>query len=108
MATPMLVLPIERIFKPSGRNHRGIADDRALDPLLADLVLQDLGPERKFGAAPFFQADDWTYVPDIEPFDVARDWPRPVLQALSSGEAIGRAADARACEILLALRNSLA
>lgn len=108
MATPMLVLPIERIFKPAGQYHRGVADDRALDPALAELVVRHLGTGRTFGAAPFFQPDEWTYVPEIEPFEVGRDWPQRALHALQPGESARRAADAPASEVLLALRNALA
>lgn len=108
MATPMLVLPIERIFKPAGQQHHGVADDRPLDPILADRILHHLGNGRAFGDAPFFLRDAWSYVPTTAPFQVAQDWPPPVLQALGSPEAFEAAARAPSRQVLLALRNALA
>lgn len=108
MATPMLVLPIERIFKPAGGNHHGVADDRDLDSKLADLVIAQFGVGRTFGAAPFFEPGQWAYVPETDPFNVARDWPRDALDALGSHEASEGAALAPTAQVLLALRNALA
>jgi hypothetical protein len=107
MATPMLVLPMERLFKPARPNHRGVADDRELDPHLAKLVVADLGPGKAFGAAPFFELDTWAYVPAIDPFDVARDWPRRALDPLAGQRALQAASEAPARDVLLALRNAL-
>lgn len=108
MATPMIVLPIERIFKPARPHHEGLADDRELDPQLTDLVSTWLAKDAPFGAAPFFEPDVWSYVPSIDPFDVARDWPQRALDALGSSTASQVAAGAPARDILLTLRNALA
>lgn len=40
MATPMLVLPLERIFRPAVWGDPGVADDLALDERLGDRVKQ--------------------------------------------------------------------
>lgn len=107
MAAPMIALPIERIFKPARANYEGIADDRELDSQLAAMVIADLGPAQTFGATPFFEPGVWAYVSEIDPFDVARDWPRRALDPLRSVAAAQAAADAPARDILLALRNAL-
>lgn len=107
MATPMIVLPIERMFKHARANHEGVADDRELDPQLAAMVIDDLGPAQTFGAAPFFEPGVWTYVPTLYPFEVAKDWPARALDALHSADSTQAAADAPAQDILLALRNAL-
>lgn len=107
MATPMLLLPMERLFKPARPKHQGVADDRELDPHLAQLVIGQLGPAEAFGAAPFFEPDAWAYIPNIDPFNVARNWPRRALDVLASRYALQAAAEAPARDILLALRNAL-
>jgi hypothetical protein len=107
MATPMIVLPIERIFKQARANNEGVADDRELDPRLAAMVIDNLGPAKTFGAAPFFEPDVWSYVPTLDPFEVANDWPAEVLDELHSAAGAKAAVDAPAQDILLALRNAL-
>ncbi len=42
LATPMIVLPIERIFKPANPRANNAADDRHLDPALAQDVVEVL------------------------------------------------------------------
>jgi hypothetical protein len=107
MATPMLVLPLERIFKPAVWSKPGIADDLALDMELDGRVRDVLGPERAFGAAPFFRPNTWSYVPDCPAFKVARNWPDEQLAALDS-KAAGEAAElASASQVLLTMRNAL-
>lgn len=107
MATPMISLPIERIFKPTRDNHSGVADDRELDPELSDQVAHELGPARPFKSAPFFNAGAWAYIPAIAPFNVAEDWPARALAPLRSAAAAEAAAQAPARAILLTLRNAL-
>ncbi|WP_296164716.1 hypothetical protein [uncultured Brevundimonas sp.] len=107
MATPMIALPIERIFKPARDNHEGVADDRELDPDLSGQVAHELGPARPFGSAPFFERGAWAYIPTIGPFNVAGDWPARALVPLRSAAAAEAAAEAPARVILLALRNAL-
>lgn len=108
MATPMLVLPIERLFKSARPRFRGVADDRDLDPALAGLVQQELGQSRSFGGTPFFEANQWSYVTETAWFDVGRDWPAEALEALALADAAKHAATAPASDVLVALRNALA
>lgn len=107
LAAPMIALPIERLFKPARPHHLGLADDRELDPQLAAMVADVLGPAQSFEAAPFFEPGAWTYIPTLAPFEVGRDWPPRALEALRSESAARAAAEAPARDILLALRNAL-
>jgi hypothetical protein len=66
MATPMVVLPIERMFKP-GTGREGAADDRTLDPTLAAQVANILAPGMSFGTAPFAETSVWAYVRKLCP-----------------------------------------
>ncbi len=108
MATPMLVLPIERIFKPLGQNRAFVADDVDLDPKLGERLSDILARGRHFAESPFYEPGTWTYLAGCDPFDVGRDWPRPLLEHLGSEAAQAAAAEASARDILLALRNALA
>lgn len=108
LATPMIVLPIERIFKPAEAGAAQAGDDRELDPALADEVADVLGPARTFGAAPFAVHGHWTYVSGYRPFNIADTWPADLLQDLAAPDACARASDAPAARILRDLRNGLA
>ena len=108
MATPMIVLPIERIFKPATRHAPQVGDDREFDPALAEAVGNILGGSRTFSDAPFFANTEWSYVQGWPPFNVAGDWPHELLGSLGTPQAIDAARNAPASHILLVLRNALA
>ncbi len=108
MATPMIVLPIERLFKPGNPNAAQAGDDTELDPALANEVADILGETRTFGEAPFAANMSWRYVQGCPPFNVAADWPHELLDRLDTPEAIDAARKAPASRILLNLRNALA
>ena len=108
MATPMIVLPIERIFKPALPHALQAGDDRELDPALADAVDNIFGGARAFGDAPFSANTKWSYVHGWRPFNVAGDWPDDLLDSLGTLKAIDDARNAPARRILLDLRNALA
>ncbi|HLG89128.1 MAG TPA: hypothetical protein VKZ79_18255 [Alphaproteobacteria bacterium] len=108
LATPMIVLPIERIFKPAEPGAAPAGDDRKLDPALAEEMADVLGPMQKFGAAPFTGRDHWSYVPGYQPFNIADAWPRDLLCDLNATEAFACASDTPAARILRDLRNALA
>lgn len=107
MATPMIVLPIERLFKPVVWQRSGVADDSALDPKLAGHIAQYLGRGSLFGDAPFYRDGAWSYA-RAESFQVGGQWPDHALKALAQVDAQQAAADAGAGEVLIAIRNSLA
>ena len=106
MATPMIVLPIEWIFKPSIGDTAG--DDRKLDEGLAGLMADALGPGKTFGETPFAAANCWSYVDGYPLFNIANTWPHALLQKLAAPEAFENARKAFARRILLDLRNALA
>ena len=108
MATPMVVLPIERIFKPAVLKKGGVADDSDLDPALRDRVADSLGEGRIFGDGKFFGDGDWRYIDGIAAFNVSEAWPEAVLHKLRTEEAAQGAREAPASAILLLLRNALA
>jgi hypothetical protein len=107
MATPMIALPLERIFKPAQDYHDGVADDRELDAGLSGQVVDVLARDRRFGQAPFFEPSAWSYVPTLDRFNVAADWPKRALHSLGAPAAQQQAAEAPARDVLLALRNAL-
>lgn len=107
IATPMIVLPIERIFKPM-RGDRAIADDTELDERLSDAVADVLAPEKSFGDAPFAAKARWSYVFNFPLFNIADQWPEKLLKALGSPDAEQRAKETEARQILSDLRNALA
>jgi hypothetical protein len=108
MATPMIVLPTERIFKPGTDNAAQAGDDRDLDPELAEEVGDVLGEGRTFGQAPFAKTSTWSYVHGYKPFNIALDWPDNLLSSLAHPQAVAAARKALARRILLDLRNALA
>lgn len=107
MSTPMLVLPMERLFRPLfGRS--GVANDAELDPTLAQRVSDTFDRGRTFGEAPFFIADTWAYVAATDSFPIAKTWPQEKFDALAASEAMMTAASASAADVLECLRNALA
>ena len=105
MATPMIVLPIERIFKPV--QDETVADDRELNVKLAARFADVFGRTMKFKETPFFKAG-WNYISKYPPFNIAREWTNQLLTNLASEEAAYKAATTDAHRILIDLRNALA
>lgn len=108
LATPMIVLPIERLYKPANPNADQAVDERQLDPALAREVADTLGPGRSFGTAPFAAPGRWSYVAGHPLFNVADYWPVELLDSLNTQDARARADHAPASRILIDLRNALA
>lgn len=108
IGAPMVILPIERIFKPArpGSPYVG-ADERDQDPTLTKAVEQVMGAGRTFGDAAFGRADSWAYVSGYRRFNTAGAWPADLLQSLSEPAASDAARAASAKQILLDLRNAL-
>ncbi len=108
LATPMIVLPFERIYKPGERPDGQVGDDRHLDCALAGELGNVLGDDRFFGDAPFAKSIKWGYVSAYPPFNIADRWPEDLLDALAAPEAVENAFRTPANRILRDLRNALA
>ena len=107
MATPMLVLPLERILPTSGLGDRGVADDLPLDKALGDRVAATLGDKRPFGDAPFYRHGAWSYSTAIRRSRSAvsaRCGSRRSRIRRCCGEREG----APASDVLMVMRNGLA
>ena len=105
MSTPMIVLPMERLYKPLvGRE--GVADDTTLDPSLSERVREQFDG-RRAGTTPFFVEGDWAYIDATKSFRVADPWPATVFDMLDERAALAAAADAPLDRFLGCLRNSL-
>jgi hypothetical protein len=102
----MILLPLERIFKPAKRS--AVADDRCVDETLAKAVADALSPAARFGDAPFAREAAWTYVSGHQHFNLARGIPHGLIDDLSGAPAARAAMDAPAVRILTDLRNALA
>jgi hypothetical protein len=85
VATPMVVLPIERIFKPSD-GRVGAGDDGELYEGLSERVSDALGNGRGFADAPFFSPGKWSTA-DSKPFNIAQQRDAALLKRLGSAEA---------------------
>lgn len=105
-STPMLTLPMERLFKPLVRN-AGVADDSKLDEAIGSRVHSILGEGRCFREAEFFEAGEWFYIEATNKFPVSEAWPCAVLDQLTSEQACAAAGAAPAADILSCLRNAL-
>ena len=60
ISTPMVNLPIERIWKPQNGRAVGHLNDAVLDPSLAKAVKADIGQSSVVNA-PFYNAGAWRY-----------------------------------------------
>lgn len=108
MASPMLVLPLERIFKTAVGRRPGVADDLALDGQVSERVREVLSNKRPFQEAPFYVEGAWAYLTSCPRFEVGRDWPAEHLHHLASVGAVEAAAIAPASDVLEAMRNAIA
>lgn len=108
MATPMIVLPVERLAKRARYGDPGVANDLELDSELGDRVAEVLKAGRPFRDAPFFVPEHWSYVPAEKPFNVAGSWRGGLLEELATPEAFARAGDTDAWTVITDLRNALA
>lgn len=106
MATPMIVLPMERILRAqSGK--RVMADDNHGNVHLSREVRTVFAEGRRFDQAPFAKLDGWSYVLGHARFDIGRNWPQSLLEELATPQAQAtiRAADTK--RVMADLRNAL-
>ncbi len=106
LATPMIVLPAERIVKAADGVERA-GDDRGFDAALAQRIVDAFGDGKTFAQAPFRAGEHWSYVPNFPRFNIARTWPAGLLHQLDTQQAIIDAENAPAKQIILDLRNAL-
>jgi hypothetical protein len=106
LATPMIVLPSERILKAIDK--RVMADDRQWDAKLADKVADAFQPGRVLDHAPFANAGRWRYLAGVPRFDVGGAWPAAVLHGLANKNAEDAARNVSTKQFVSDLRNALA
>jgi hypothetical protein len=109
LAMPMLILPLERIFKsPVDGGSQGA--DREIDAELRTRIDKELGCAKHFGSSPFGKKGDWRYISCYphSGFNIADAWPSALNDRLNSNEASSNAKVACASCILSDLRNALA
>jgi len=107
MATPLILLPMERIFKPATRRVV-TANDRHKDMRLTSLVDDAFGPTKAFGKTDFGSKGDWRYVPNYPLFNIAHGLPEALITALAEPKAAHAAMVATTRAILGNVRNALA
>ena len=106
MSTPMLILPMERLFRPVLRK-AGVADDSKLDKAVGDRVLTTFADGRPFEQADFYETEAWSYIDSTKRFAVADVWPSAIFDQLDTAEATAAAGAAPTADILECLRNAL-
>lgn len=108
LATPIVVLPSERIIKQHAVVE-GSVDDWHLDQQLADRLRLNFTTGDPFRACPFFSdSDGWSYVRHDGHDNFARGLPHKVAAELAEPEAKDAAANLSVTTVIQALRNSLA
>ena len=108
LATPMLVLPFERIVLQGNGDPRipSYANDADLDKELT--VRLQKGLSGKFCSQPFFQEGSWSVIEtNDEYFNIADRLPEPVASTLAADHAFAFAAQMDTTSILACLRNAL-
>ena len=110
MASPMIALPVERIFKPNDGKDV-VADDRGLNNGLSDEVKKVFDGDTKFRETSFFAKakPDWRLVRDVKPpFNIAEWGNDKVFERLENDEGKEKAAKVTARFMMLHLRNAIA
>lgn len=110
MATPMIILPIERIIQPGQRTSRRagkrVADERIRDKKLSERM--DEFCKKPFGATEFGRRSHWSRVSGFQYFNTAGWWPDELLGMLGGAKAIEDCNSVSALDVLKDLRNALA
>lgn len=105
LATPMLMLPIERIQKHLNQAE-GYADDRELSPELTKRI--DVAVKgKKLADYPKFAEFDWYYLANVAPFNLATGLSSNLTAQLSGDNARSAAAALDFAAFLSCLRNGL-
>lgn len=107
MATPIIVLPIERIERHLGRRDEGYADESRLAGDVAANLRSVFG--RRLGSAPFFQPGAWAFCEtELEPqFNIASEFPVNLAERLGCENAARHARSIEVSRWASCLRNAL-
>lgn len=107
IATPMIALPIERLFKPT-QPGEVVADDTKLHAGLANEVVSVFDDKSPFSKAPFNPALKWPLLRDAPIFDIAQWGNEKELAALDDADSlkVGQCTSTRF--MMIHLRNALA
>ncbi|WP_144378981.1 hypothetical protein [Mesorhizobium amorphae] len=111
ISTPMVNLPIERIWKPQNGGSVGHINDSVLDGSLARAIKKEIG-QNELSQAVFFQKNSWRYrflpkgdaLPDLSKHGL----PNEVHLALKTDLALADAASLATATFCGILRNGLA
>lgn len=106
MATPMVVMPIERALAASEKR-LSMTNDTLKDDRLRDKIAAELIKAKKLKDTSFFEAGVWSYAKGYARFDIGDPWPDDLLLKLSAPESFVAASELDARQFLIDLRNSL-
>ena len=107
MATPMIALPIERLFKPT-QGGEVVADDTKLHDGLSKEVTSAFDEKCTFAKAPFNPGLNWPLLRDAPIFDLAQWGNEKALSKLDEPASLKAGNDASARFMMIHLRNALA
>ena len=107
MATPMIILPVERIFLPTGHDDLEYADDTQINQNVTGEVKRVMG--LKLRKAPFFHGQSWSYASrPLGTVKLADGLDDQLCVELNDAVAFKSAASMDTSQIVMCLRNSLA
>lgn len=106
LATPMIVLPVERLLKDFGPDALDYANDGNIAPGLTG-ALGSVVAKAKLSETDFFEEKAWAFVRKYQVFNLGNPFPNELATALSSEEALGAAATMSFRQFLMTLRNAL-
>lgn len=106
MATPIIVLPIERLFKPT-QPGEVVADDTTLHAGLSKEVTRVFDEKCTFGNAPFNPGLKWPLLRDAPVFNIARWGNEKKLAALDEAASLKTGQEASTRFMMIHLRNAL-
>ena len=108
LASPIIVLPIERIERwRGGHGSKGYVNDRPMDEKLAHEVDRVLNAAR-FDSCPFFEKEQWRFA--TLPFDhqnFALEFPPELKENLDNATALASAAALHSAQWASCLRNAI-
>ncbi|MEM5495436.1 hypothetical protein [Hoeflea sp. AS16] len=108
LATPMISLPIERIYKNIDFGDReGMVDDRRVNPQLAERLDAEI-KRKTLRQNRYFSDLHWSFAKDVEIFNAAHPLSTDLADQLSSDDAHEAARSMEMAQFVSCLRNALA